>query len=148
MKFLKVWLSCCLVLLGLAGTAQQNKTLNAIVLTDNGSPIAGASILLKKTGKGTSTNQDGKFTISYSASDTLIVSSLNYTSKQVHLHGQTNLQITLQEKSQQVDEVVVVGYGTQRKATLTGSVTQINADEINESKSPNIANSYAWTCGQ
>lgn len=143
MKFLKVWLSCCLVLLGLAGTAQQNKTLNAIVLTDNGSPIAGASILLKKTGKGTSTNQDGKFTISYSASDTLIVSSLNYTSKQVHLHGQTNLQITLQEKSQQVDEVVVVGYGTQRKATLTGSVTQINADEINESKSPNIANSLA-----
>ena len=143
MKFLKVWLSCCLVLLGLAGTAQQNKTLNAIVLTDNGSPIAGASILLKKTGKGTSTNQDGKFTISYSTSDTLIISSLNYTSKQVHLHGQTNLQITLQEKSQQVDEVVVVGYGTQRKATLTGSVTQINADEINESKSPNIANSLA-----
>ncbi|NJI74894.1 TonB-dependent receptor [Sphingobacterium kitahiroshimense] len=143
MKFLKVWLSCCLVLLGLAGTAQQNKTLNAIVLTDNGSPIAGASILLKKTGKGTSTNQDGKFTISYSTSDTLIISSLNYTSKQVHLHGQTNLQITLQEKSQQVDEVVVVGYGTQRKATLTGSVTQINANEINESKSPNIANSLA-----
>lgn len=143
MKSQKIWLSCCLMLFGLTGTAQQNNTLNATVLTDNGSPIAGASIRLKKTGKGTSTNQEGKFTISYIPTDTLIISSLNYITKKVYLHGQTNLQITLQEKSHQVDEVVVVGYGTQRKATLTGSVTQISANEINESKSPNIANSLA-----
>lgn len=143
MKSQKIWLSCCLMLFGLTGTAQQNNTLNATVLTDNGSPIAGASIRLKKTGKGTSTNPEGKFTISYIPTDTLIISSLNYITKKVYLHGQTNLQITLQEKSHQVDEVVVVGYGTQRKATLTGSVTQISANEINESKSPNIANSLA-----
>ena len=143
MRFLKLWLSCCLLLFGLAGNAQQNKTLNAVVLTDNGSPIVGASVQLKKAAKGTSTNQDGKFTITYNSPDSLLISSLNYTSKQIYLQGQTTLQITLQEKSHQVDEVVVVGYGTQRKATLTGSVTQINADEINESKSPNIANSLA-----
>jgi TonB-linked SusC/RagA family outer membrane protein len=131
------------VLFGLAGNAQQTKILNAVVFTATGTPIVGASIQLKKAAKGTSTNQEGKFTITYISTDTLLISSLNYTSKQIYLQGQTTLQITLEEKSQQVDEVVVVGYGTQRKATLTGSVTQINADEINESKSPNIANSLA-----
>ncbi|MFD2556627.1 SusC/RagA family TonB-linked outer membrane protein [Sphingobacterium tabacisoli] len=140
MKFL---IGCCLVLFSTLGHAQQSKALRGEVLSSTGEPIAGASVKLKHSGSSTSTNNKGEFTLSYSAPEVLVVSSVNYKAKEISINLQTDIQIRLEEASNIVDEVVVVGYGTQKKVTLTGSVTQIGADEITQSKSPNIANSLA-----
>jgi Outer membrane cobalamin receptor protein len=117
--------------------------LNGLVLSTKGVPISGASIQLKNSIKGTSSDQEGKFSISYTPPDLLLISSVNYVKQEINLTDQTSIRITLQEDAKQIDEVVVVGYGTQKKASLTGSVAQINADEITQSKSPNIANALA-----
>ncbi|MNJ92290.1 Vitamin B12 transporter BtuB [compost metagenome] len=143
MKILKVWLGCCLLVMATFANAQQRKILNGTVLTTKGEPISGVSIRLKNNANGVSTDKDGKFSISYTTADRLLISSLNYVKQEIDLSDQTTVRITLQEDAKQIDEVVVVGYGTQKKTTLTGSVAQINAEEITQSKSPNIANALA-----
>ena len=112
--------------------AQQNaKRITGIVTDAKGEPIIGANVVVKGTTNGTITDVDGKFTLTDAKKgDILEVSYIGYTSQNVRLAGESSLKIELKENSQALDEVVVVGYGTQKKVNLTGSVSSVNFQEM------------------
>ncbi len=109
----------------------QNATLNGNVKDTNGEPIIGASVILKGTTTGTVTDYDGNFTLSVPPGAIISISYIGYRAQDIPFQGQRNLIITLQEDTELLDEVVVIGYGTVRKNDATGSVTAIKPDEMN-----------------
>lgn len=104
------------------------------MITDlEGMPLAGANILEKGTTNGTQADFDGNFSISVEDSNAvLVISYVGFASKEVSLNGQTNFTITLEESAAGLDEVVVVGYGTQQKKDVTGSIASIAAESIEQ----------------
>lgn len=101
-------------------------------ITDtNGVPLGGANIIEKGTTNGTQADFDGNFTIEVPNDAILVVSYIGFASKEVELNGQTNINISLVESAAGLDEVVVIGYGTQKKSDITGSVASIGS-ELNE----------------
>jgi hypothetical protein len=101
-------------------------------ITDtNGEGLTGVSILLKGTTNGTSTDINGNYSLNIPEdSGVLIVSYLGFISKEVPVNNRATINIQLEEDSKALSEVVVVGYGTQSKASITGAVSTINAEEI------------------
>jgi TonB-linked SusC/RagA family outer membrane protein len=109
----------------------QTRTITGTVNDDLGEPLAGANITEKGTTNGTVTNADGHFTLSLRTSNpVLTVSYLGYSTKEVAVGNQTSLRITLSEDTQALEEVVVVGYGVQKKANLTGAVQSVSSKAI------------------
>lgn len=121
--------------------AQQTKVIGK-VMNQNGIAIANTSILVKGTTNGTTTNEQGSFTLNATLGDVLEVSNLNYATKEVIVTSDA-INITLVEKDSQMSEVVVVGYGTQRKSSLTGSVAQLSGERLTEVPAMNISNMLA-----
>lgn len=104
----------------------QAGTVKGTVVDATGEPIIGANIMVKGTTNGCITDIDGNFSLS-NAKGTLVISFIGYKSQEIVVKGnETNLKVVLAEDSEMLDEVVVVGYGTQKKATMTGSVTVVN----------------------
>ncbi|WP_316811156.1 TonB-dependent receptor [Pedobacter heparinus] len=93
-------------------------------------PLPGVSIQVKGTQKGTTTTADGKYTISVPANATLVFTSIGYASREIQINNQTTINVTLSTSAQDLEGVVVVGYGTQRKRDVTGSITQVKGEEI------------------
>lgn len=113
---------------------------NGSVLDSEGEPLMGVNILVEGTTTGTTTNFEGKFELSgISENAVLILSYVGYQTERVELNGRTVLSLTLVEDSQTLDEVVVVGYGTQKKANLTGAVDQIGSKELENYSVPNVS---------
>ena len=112
---------------GDAQWAQQANTVEGIVTDASGEPVIGASIVIKGTANGTMTDLDGKFTLP-NASGTLVISYIGYKTQEIILSGQKQLKVVMQEDSELLDEVVVVGYGAQKKETLTGSVAVVGPE--------------------
>lgn len=106
-------------------SAQQ--TVNGTVVDEAGVGIPGANVIVKGTTKGTVTDFDGNFSISASSSDVLMVSFLGYITQSVPVGNKTSINVTLAEDAAQLDEVVVIGYGTAKKSDLTGAVSQVSA---------------------
>ena len=119
---------------------QQNKTIKGKVLDDLGVPVIGANVVVKGTTVGTITDIDGNFTLEVPANAVLEVSYVGYATLDVKVGNQRNLSITMKEDSHALQELVVVGYGTQKKATLTGAVAAIASDEIMTTKNENVEN--------
>ena len=94
---------------------KQQKSINGIVADEQGEPIIGASVLEKGTTNGTITDLDGRFTLSIGKGTELIVSYVGYTTKTVKIGNQSTIKIVLIEDTKTLDEVVVIGYGTQKK---------------------------------
>lgn len=114
------------------------------IVADDGSPISGASVAVKGTSKGTSSGTDGVFRISVSVNDVLVISSIGYQSSEVSVKGSTDLgDIILAAESQELEELVVVGYGTQRKASLTSAITTVKAEELERIAPANLSNTLA-----
>lgn len=110
----------------------QDLTVNGTVADDSGVPLAGANIIEKGTTNGTQTDFDGNFSIRVTDSDAVLtVSYIGFTTKEIPVNGQSNLNIILQESAAALDEIVVVGYGTQKKSDLTGSVASLSQDDMN-----------------
>lgn len=103
-------------------------TVNGTVVDGTGEPLIGATVLVKGTSNGTATDIEGNFTLKNVEGKTLVVSYVGYKTKEVAVEPE--LKIILEEENSTLDEVVVVGYGTQRKQTLTGSVSQVKGDEV------------------
>lgn len=93
-----------------------------------GDPIIGANITVKSTRTGTISDADGKFTISAKEGSLLVISYIGYITQEVRLGANLNLMVTLKENIKELDDVVVVGYGTQKKVNLTGSVSSVSSD--------------------
>lgn len=123
-----------LLLFSLLATAlsAQNKKISGKVIDEKHQPVLGASVVVKGTTKGTTTDFDGNFTIDVPAKATLSVSFIGYHTQNVAVGNQNQLTIVLKEEQEQLDEVVVVGYGTVRKKDLTGAVTSVSNKALKE----------------
>ena len=111
---------------------QQKKTISGIVTDNYGTPIIGANVIEKGTTNGIITDIDGKFTLEVASDAIVQVSYIGYNTQELKVGNQTKLTIQLVEDTQALSEVVVVGYGVQRKVTTTGAVTKLEGDAINK----------------
>lgn len=119
-------------------TQQADKATGTI--EDEMGPITGASVVVKGTTNGTVTDMDGKFTLSnVKKGDVIQISFIGYISQEVKYTGQSTIKVQLKEDTQTLDEVVVVGFGTQKKVNLTGSVSMVNAEVIESRPVQNVS---------
>lgn len=107
----------------------QNGTVSGVVTDSQGEPIIGASVIVKGTSEGVATDLDGRFTVKASAGQEITISSIGYKPVTVTV-GNSPLNIVLEEDSQMLDDVVVIGYGTQRKGDVTSAVSQVKAEDF------------------
>ena len=123
---------------------QQRKTITGKVLDNNGEAVIGASVFVKGTTIGTATNLDGVFTLNnVSEGETITVSYIGLNSREFAVSSQNEYNVTLQEDSKLLEEVVVVGYGVQKKINLTGSVSTVTADKLSSRATPNLTAALA-----
>ncbi len=117
----------------LAGLAMaQNITVKGRVLKDDGQPVQKASVLVKGTTNGTTTDDNGGFTISVPGNGTLVISAVDFLSQEVKVNNRTNLSVKLLAADKSLEGVVVIGYGTQRRRDVTGSVASVNEKALRE----------------
>lgn len=107
-------------------------------VSDANGPIPGANVNLKGTKTGVSTGFDGTYTIDVPSNGILVFSFIGLRNKEVAVNGQSKINVSLEEDSAQLKEVVVIGYGTQRKEAVTGSVASIGGSELNEVPAANV----------
>ena len=110
-------------------SSQQKKTITGTIVDPSGMPVIGANVMVKGTTNGTITDMDGKFSLEVPKESMLVVSYIGYANQEIKVSNQTNLSIALKEDAEALDELVVVGYGTQKKVNLTGSIGTIKTDE-------------------
>lgn len=114
---------------------QLNRKITGTVKDNNGEPVIGANVSVKGTTNGTITDVDGNFSLeNISDNDIIVISYIGYTSQEIKAGKQTSLKIILKEDTQAIDEVVVVGFGTQKKVNLTGSIGTVKTDEVLKSR--------------
>lgn len=124
-------------------TKQQTRQVHGIVKDESGEAIIGANVSVKGTTTGTITDIDGAFTLEVSDNAILVVSYIGFITKEVKAEFNKSLIITLTEDTQSLEEVVVVGFGTQKKLNLTGAVSAINNEQLSKVSTPNLANAMA-----
>ncbi|GAB3262179.1 TonB-dependent receptor [Larkinella harenae] len=110
--------------------AQQTAPVTGKVTGAGGDPIPGANVVVKGTTTGTATDALGNFSLNAPSNGVLVVSSLGFASKEINLGGRSQITVTLEEDQKALEEVVVVGYGTQRKSDVTGSLSSVTSKEI------------------
>ena len=116
-----------------AGVFAQTRTISGTVTDTDDKPLPGVNIVAAGTSTGTITDAEGNYTIEVSQDvETLSFSYVGYEEKQVDIEGRTTINVTLQSSSRSLDEVVVVGYGTQKKSVVTGSISKVNTEDIVE----------------
>lgn len=129
---------CCLCTYMLAFA--QQRTVTGTVVDDLGQPLIGVSILEKGTTNGVITDMDGNFSLKLTSENpTLVFSYIGYKTQEVPVGGKTTLNVTMSEDAEQLDEVVVVGYGVQKKSSMTASVSSVSSKEIVKTMSSNVA---------
>jgi TonB-linked SusC/RagA family outer membrane protein len=122
-----------------AGVEQAaQRTIKGIITDKNGEPIIGATISVEGTTNGTVSDLDGAFSLNVPVGSVLKVSYVGFTDQHITITNQRELNVVLKEDNKVLDEVVVIGYGTQRKADLTGSVANINAEKLNTESNTTI----------
>ncbi len=113
-----------------AEVSQDEKKITGTVVDASGIPVIGANIMVKGTTNGTITDMDGRFSLEVPAGATLEVSYIGYETQIIPVNNQSTLAITLTEDSRNLEEVVVVGFGTQKKVNVIGSIAQIDAEKL------------------
>ncbi len=117
--------------IALSVNAEQQKTLTGVVVDESGMGLPGASVLIKGTNNAVSTDFDGKFTIRVdNTATTLVISYVGFDTAEIPISDKTDFKVTLKESSQTLNEVVVVGYGTQKKSDVTGAIASVNAETL------------------
>lgn len=119
-------------------SAQQSNRVTGVVTDEYGDPIIGANVIEKGTTNGIITDLDGKFTINVNPGAVLQFSYIGYMTREITVKDQSVLSIKLSEDTQALNEVVVVGYGVQRKVTTTGAVTKLEGDDLNKMTVVNV----------
>lgn len=137
------WLLCILGLFLLTvQAAAQSKTISGKITDENDQPLEGVNIRLKTAASGTVSNADGVYTLNVpNTAEALVFSMVGYTEKEVAIGALTSINVSLQKDVAGLNEVVVVGYGTQKKGNLTGSVSTISSAQIE--RRPNVSTSAA-----
>lgn len=128
-----------LVSLFLPVIAFAQKAITGQVLDNFDEPVIGASVLEKGTTNGTITDLDGNFNLTVSNEATLVISYIGYATQEISVAGKSSIKVQLKEDTEQLEEVVVVGYGVQKKSSMTASVASISSKEIVKQTSSNVA---------
>lgn len=126
----------------IASVQKSNVTVKGTVVDSKGEPVVGASVVAGPT-LGVVTDLDGKYSIDVPSNAVLTVSSVGYKTVIVEVNGKAVINVTLEEDVEFLDDVVVVGYGVQKKATLTGSISAVNGDELKKVSTTNLSNTLA-----
>ena len=122
----------CLLLLCLAASGAHAQRVTGHVVDATGEAVIGASVVVKGTSNGGVTDFDGNFALNdVPQNASIVVSYIGYLSQTIAVGGRSVINVTLQEDRQMLDEVVVVGYGTQKKSDVTGSMVNIGEDQLN-----------------
>ena len=103
---------------------------SGVVVDSNGEPLIGATIREKESGNGTITDVDGKFTLSIPVDAVIVISYVGYRDKLIAVNGKTSFKIELEDDTETLGEVVVVGYGTQKKVNLSGAVESVGGKTL------------------
>ena len=119
--------------------AQNNMLVKGRITNEKGQAVANASIVVKGTMQGTTSNANGEYQITAPSNGTLVISSVGYPSKEIPVNGQAIQNLTITMSATDMENIVVVGYGTQRREAITGSVASINGEEMREVPAPNIS---------
>lgn len=123
---------------------EQKSKVTGVVLDAHGEPIIGANVVEKGTTNGTITDLDGHYSLEVSSSRSILhISYIGYNTQDVSVAGKSELTTSLLEDSQTLEEVVVVGYGVQKRASITGSVASLQAKDIATVKTANVTNALA-----
>jgi TonB-linked SusC/RagA family outer membrane protein len=129
---------------GLSALAQTATRISGLIKNEKGEPVAGASITEKGTTNGTVSLEDGRFSISVAGKKSvLLISYTGFTSIEVNVGNNASLDITLTPEIKSMNDVIVVGYGSQKRATLTGSVATVKGADLVQSSSANVSNAIA-----
>ena len=121
-------------------TFAQERTVTGTVSSDAEGPIPGVNIVIQGTTQGAVTDVDGNFTITVPGPDAvLVITSIGYIAQNVTVGNQTSINVTLTEDVQALDEIVVIGYGTQKKKELTSAISSVKAEEFNKGQVNNPA---------
>ncbi|WP_295117424.1 SusC/RagA family TonB-linked outer membrane protein [uncultured Chitinophaga sp.] len=125
---------------GVESLVQAQVPVSGVVTDDRGQPLPGVSVNVKGTSLGVMTNENGRFTLNVpSANDTLLFTYIGFSSQQRALAGRTSLNITLVASSSNLSEMVVIGYGTQKKQNVTGAIASVPMQEIRDMPVSNVA---------
>jgi len=118
----------------------QSTVVKGMVTHQNGEPVIGASVIIKSTGKGTTTQADGSFQIEVPANSTLVITHTGFVGQEIKLAGvnQSGLTIRLIEAKNSLDEVIVVGYGTRKKSDVTGAIVSVSEQAIKDIPAANL----------
>jgi iron complex outermembrane receptor protein len=131
-KNLKLFLLLIAILFSTLSFAQLKTITGKVTDTDSGEPLPGVTIVVKGTTNGTITNFDGEYSIGVEAGQTLGFSFIGYTSQEITAEGRDVINVQLVQSVENLEEIVVIGYGTVKKDDATGSVTAIRADDFNK----------------
>src|SRR5690606_38988016 len=127
----------------LAANAQSRQVTGTVISGEDNLPLPGVSVLVKGTTRGGVTDLDGRFSLNVQPGEILAFSFIGYVTQEVTIENQNTLDIILQPDMQSLSEVVVVGYGEQKKETITGSVASVQGADLVKSPAMNLSNSIA-----
>ena len=122
---------------------QSGRKISGTVRDSHGEPVAGASVAVKGVSVGTVTDIDGNFSLDVPQNATLQVSFIGYLTKEIAVGNRPTIDVILTEDTKLLDEVVVIGYGTQKKINLTGAITSVKAEALNNMPVANLSNALA-----
>src|SRR5690606_13191198 len=124
-------------------TYAQEKTVSGTIIDNNGLPIPGATVLVKGTSNGTSSDFDGNYSINANQGATLVFSFVGYTSKEVAVGASNTINVTLEEDVQALEEVLIVGYGTATKQSYAGTASTISTENLEAKSFSNVSQALA-----
>jgi len=130
MKFTKLLFFCFSFILFSATSWSQELNVSGTIVDESGLPLPGVSVLLKGSSQGSISDMDGNYTIRVASNGTLVFSYLGYNSVEQAVNGRTKIDISFKASSQVLDEIVVVGYGTQKKSVVTGAISGVKAKDL------------------
>lgn len=137
---------CVLAIFTLGASSEafaQERTVTGKITDEKGEVLPGVNVLVQGSTRGTASDAKGMYSISADGNATLIFSFIGYKRQEVGVNGRSKIDLSLETDASALEEVVVVGYGTQKKTTLTGSVAQVDGKELVKSPQPNLTNSLA-----
>ena len=135
----KIVLLVAAALFACASAFAQNKQVSGTVTGTDGTPVIGATVVVEGTAIGTSTDMQGKYTLSAPANGTLLVSFIGYSDATVAINGKTTINVVLSEASKAIDDVIVVAFGEAKKEAFTGSAKVVSADDLSKTQSSNVS---------
>jgi len=128
----------CAVLISISNLAYTQNSITGKVIDESGVPMPGVNVMEKSTTNGTATDIDGKSTLEVQDSATVVFSFIGYVKQEIPINGQTTIDVTIQPDFTTLDEVVVVGYGTQKRSDVTGAVASLDPKVLKDRPITNI----------